>query len=62
MPGSIGDMQQECATVLPAVELAYATYGTLAPVVKAALTSVGWMRRMSKSIANMAIWRAELMR
>jgi homoserine O-acetyltransferase len=31
MQATIGDMQLECGTVLPAVELAYVTYGTLAP-------------------------------
>ncbi|MCZ4316240.1 alpha/beta fold hydrolase [Comamonadaceae bacterium G21597-S1] len=31
MQGSIGDLPLECGVVLPAVELAYVTYGTLAP-------------------------------
>ncbi|MCB2003227.1 MAG: alpha/beta fold hydrolase [Burkholderiaceae bacterium] len=31
MQGSIGDLPLECGAVLPAVELAYVTYGTLAP-------------------------------
>ncbi len=31
MLGSIGEQRQECGAVLPGVELAYVSYGTLAP-------------------------------